>query len=185
MSVKTRSRSDRVFLTGFMGNGKSTIGPILANTIGYEFVDVDRAIERFVRKTVNEIFHEHGEEYFRTLERNLIADLCARKNIVVALGGGTIADPVSYKAVTASGVLVYLKIPPQQIITRLRSKTDRPLLTGASGEILDEESVRSRAMSLYLAREPFYEKADITVLSGEQSVGLTVDEIVRKLSNVR
>jgi shikimate kinase len=167
-----------------MGSGKSTIGPILANTIGYDFIDIDRAIEKFVGKTINQIFREDGEERFRVLERKLVTDVVGRKNVVVALGGGTIADPVSFRTVSTSGIVVYLKIPPQQILARLRTRTDRPLLVGSTGEQLDEEALRAKAMNLFLAREPYYERADVTVLAGERSVGLTVDEIVRKVSDV-
>ena len=66
-----------------MGSGKSTIGPILANTLGYAFVDIDKAIEGQTGKTVKEIFKDHGEEHFRRLERTLIQDLRAKDHIVI------------------------------------------------------------------------------------------------------
>jgi len=164
-----------------MGSGKSTIGPALARAIGYDFIDVDRAIERFAGKTVNDIFKEEGEEQFRGYERGLIADLCEKRRLVVALGGGTISDPVNFSAITGAGIVVYLKMTPEQLFARLRSKTNRPMLAGAASEGLNDEALRARLWDLFLRRETFYEKADLMVMAGGREVGPTVDEIVNKL----
>lgn len=175
-------RGERVFLTGFMGSGKSTIGPILANTIGYEFVDIDRAIEQREGKSINKIFSERGESYFRSLERELIITASARDHVVVSLGGGTIADPENFRLISASGIVVYLKATPEQIFKRLHHKLDRPVLTDNRGERLGDEELRMRIQELFLKREPFYSRADITVETDEKRVGVTVDQIVKKLS---
>lgn len=177
-----KSRNERVYLTGFMGCGKSTIGPILANVLGFEFVDIDRAIEAETGKSVNDIFFEHGEEHFRTIERRLLTELSSRRNIVISLGGGTIVDPQAFNRITGSGIVVYLKTSPEQIFRRLHHKTDRPMLHDRNGELLDEEKLRRRIMELYAVREPLYAKADIIVPTGDMRVGIAVDEIVRKLS---
>ena len=176
-------RKERVYLTGFMGSGKSTIGPILANTIGYDFVDVDRSIETTVGKTVNRIFRDHGEEYFRILERKLIAQLSTTPHMVISLGGGTIADPENFRLISGTGILVYLKTTPEQLFRRLHHKSDRPVLRTEEGEQLPEEELRTRILDLYNRREPFYAKADIVVQTDEVKVGKTVDQIVRKLSH--
>jgi shikimate kinase len=181
MSYADIHKKERIFLTGFMGSGKTTIGPILANTIGYEFADIDTRIERLRGKTINEIFREEGEERFRVLERNLLAELCRERSIVIALGGGTIADPGSRALIARSGILVYLKIPPDQLFNRLRNKTNRPMLEGVTGDRLDEEGLRTRLRELLRKREPYYNSADIVVTTGNQPVGLSVDEIVKKL----
>jgi shikimate kinase len=175
-------RRNRVFLTGFMGSGKSTIGPILANTIGYDYIDVDVTIEKKVGKTVNGIFRDLGEEYFRSVEQALISRLATKQRVVVSLGGGTIVDPVNFRTIIISGILIYLKANPEQLFKRLQCKTDRPVLTDFSGERLSEDRLRSRIQELYLKRELFYSKADITVLTDERKVGPTVDQIVRQLS---
>jgi shikimate kinase len=176
------SRKERVYLTGFMGSGKSTIGPILANTIGYDFVDVDRSIESATGKTINRIFREHGEEYFRTLERTLIAQLSVAPHVVVSLGGGTIADRENFRVISSSGILVYLKTTPEQLFRRLHHKSDRPVLRTEEGEQLPEEELRTRILNLYTLREPYYAKADIMIQTDEVKVGKTVDQLVRKLS---
>jgi shikimate kinase len=177
------ARKERVYLTGFMGSGKSTIGPILANTIGYDFIDVDRSVETSMGKTVNQIFREHGEEHFRVLERTLIAQMSTRPHIVVSLGGGTIADPENFGVIRATGILVYLKTTPEQLFRRLHHKSDRPVLRTEEGEQLPEGELRARILDLYKRREPLYAKADIVVHTDEVKVGKTVDLIVRKLSH--
>jgi shikimate kinase len=175
-------RGERIFLTGFMGSGKSTIGPILANTIGYEFVDIDKAIEQREGKTINEIFMERGESVFRSLERDLIITVSARDHVVVSLGGGTITDPENFRLISTSGIVVYLKATPEQIFKRLHNKRDRPVLTDVRGKLLSGEELRQRIQELYLKREPFYSRADVTVETSEKRVGITVDQIVKKLS---
>ena len=175
-------RHQRIYLTGFMGSGKSTIGPILANTLGYEFVDIDKAIERQTGKAVKEIFKDHGEEHFRRLERVLIQDLQGKDHIVISLGGGTIADPVNFPIIRESGILVYLKTAPEQLFKRLHYKTDRPVLVDRAGDRLSEEALWLRIQDLFIVREQFYEKADIVVPTDEQRLGITVDEIVKRLT---
>jgi len=174
-------RKERIYLTGFMGSGKSTIGPILANTIGYDFVDVDRMIEKAVGLSVDQIFTEHGEAHFRTLERGVIAELSVRQHVVISLGGGTIADPDNFRNISTSGVVVYLKATPEQIFKRVHHKTDRPTLKDISGERLSDDQLRARIHDLYLKREPYYSKADIIIPTDERKVGVTVDQIVKKL----
>lgn len=177
-------RNQRIYLTGFMGSGKSTIGPILANTLGYDFADVDKAIERQVGKTVKEIFQDYGEEYFRKLERALIEDLRTKDHIVISLGGGTIADPVNFPVIRESGILVYLRTAPDQLFKRLQNKTDRPVLVDMAGDRLDEDVLRQRIQELYTRREHFYQQADIVIPTDEHRVGITVDEIVKRLTDL-
>jgi shikimate kinase len=182
MSDHAVSRSLRIYLTGFMASGKSTIGPILANTLGYDFVDIDTLIEVAQKKTVRDIFREHGEQYFRDLEREIIAALAMRDHLVIALGGGALTDPVNLRVITNSGVLVYLKVPPEEILKRVQHRTDRPLLTGPEGERLAPAELRERVLALYEAREPLYSNADIVVMADEQRLGLTVDNVVKLLT---
>ena len=181
MSESAANRSSRIYLTGFMASGKSTVGPILANSLGYDFVDIDTVIEAAQQKAVRDIFREHGEQHFRDLEREIIAGLVMRDHLVIALGGGTLTDPVNLRAIKSTGVLVYLKVPPDEILKRVQHRTDRPLLTGPGGERLAPAELRERVLALYEAREPLYSNADIVVEADEQRLGLTVDKVVKLL----
>ena len=176
------SRNKLIYLAGFMGSGKSTIGPILANTIGYDFLDVDRTIETANGQTINEIFRIHGEDHFRHLERTLIEEITSRSHLVISLGGGTLVDPATFSRIAGSGIVVYLKATQEQIFKRLHHKTDRPVLFGVKGERLDEEELRARIQQLYERREPIYSRADIIIPTDGIKVGATVDLIVRRLA---
>lgn len=175
------ARRDRVYLTGFMGSGKSTVGPILANTIGYDFVDVDHMIEETEGVSVAEVFRLRGEEYFRTREREAIVRLSREPGRVIALGGGALVDPLSFETVITSGILVYLRLPKENLMKRLQQREDRPLLRDASGGRLPEKELRERIDALYRIREPLYARADLILDADELRVGVTVDRLARLL----
>jgi shikimate kinase len=177
----TPDRPSLVFLTGFMGSGKSTIGPILANTLGYEAVDLDREIERKAGKRIAAIFADEGEEQFRRIERELLGACAARTRCIVSLGGGTVSSEENLAIIKAAGLLVYLKVSEEHILRRLRSKTDRPLLRGDDGGPLVEPDLRSRIRDILTKREPFYRRADLTIEIQDQRVGVTVDRLARVL----
>lgn len=182
MNSQDAHRGDRVYLTGFMGSGKSTIGPILANTIGYEFVDLDSLVEAGTGKVISQIFREMGEPAFRALERRTLASIVARTRLVVALGGGLVTDPESFALVTSTGIMVYLRATVEDIAGRLRRKMDRPLILSDAGDSLGDEALLERIQTLLAEREPLYQKADITVDSDGSRLGLTVDRVVRGLT---
>ena len=165
-----------------MGSGKSTIAPILANTLGYSFLDVDHEIEKATGKKVSDIFTDHGEEYFRSVERELLENASAKDHCVVSLGGGTIANDYNFALIKRSGILVYLRADVEQIVQRMKYKTDRPLLTDADGRRLEEDELRKRIIAILRAREGYYTKADLVVETGSNRVGVTVDELVRLLA---
>jgi shikimate kinase len=182
MNGELYERKARIFLTGFMGSGKTTVGPILANSIGYSFVDLDREIEASCGKSVKRIFEDEGEQYFRSRERGLLEELVGRDGMVIALGGGTLTDPAVFDLVQRSGLLVYLKVPPEELFKRLQRKSDRPLLMDAEGNRLPEPELRDRLMQLYARREPLYAQADIIIFADEKRLGLTIDHLVRMLT---
>jgi shikimate kinase len=170
-----------IFLTGFMGSGKSTIGPILANTLGYDFVDVDRLIEAKANARVVEIFERDGEQRFRELERAVLQEVAGRDHCVVSLGGGTIANEHNFELIRRSGVIVYLRLEPDEIYQRVHHRPDRPLLWDGSGRLLSADQLQERIRMLLSDRERYYEQADVVVPSDRRRVGVTVDEIVRRL----
>lgn len=178
------TKKNLIYLTGFMASGKSTIGPILANTLGYSFADVDKVIEERAGKTVKEIFREDGEKFFRDLERHIIEEMSQREHHVISLGGGSVVDPANFSVVKNSGILVYLQSSPEQLLKRLHYKTDRPVLSDSEGQRLNEEQLRDRVLHLYATREPIYSQAHLTIDTDQKKVGITVDEIVKRLSQL-
>ncbi len=176
------NKKKSVYLTGFMGSGKSTVAPVLAATLNYSYVDTDEEIEKRAGKTVSEIFHQHGEQYFRTIERETLLNICKQDELVVALGGGAIADDEHIQTVKSSGVLVYLKTDVEEIIRRLRGATDRPLLESAGALKLNDDEFRNRVIELLKLREPFYMQADIIIEMNNKKVQSVVEEIVSQMN---
>jgi len=172
-----------IYLTGFMGSGKSTIAPILANTLGYRHIDIDKEIEKITGKKVSEIFSDFGEPYFRKAEYSILQEASTQTGCVVSLGGGTIAGDANLHLVKSTGILIYLKIEPEQIFKRMKYKTDRPLLRSPDGTTVSDQELHQRIQMLLQMREPFYAKADITITTDNRRVGITVDEIVHALKS--
>jgi len=170
-----------IFLAGFMGSGKSTIGPILANTLGFDFVDIDKAIEERFGKSVVQIFAEDGETSFRMVEREILGGLVNRTECVVSLGGGTIANEENLELILHNGLIVYLHLSPEGIFNRVRHKMHRPLLRGEDGSMLPVDDLQEKIERLLKAREQFYQQAHIIISTDEKRVGITVDEIVKRL----
>jgi shikimate kinase len=175
------NKKSLIFLTGFMGSGKSTIGPILANTLGYEYVDVDRFIEQKTQKEIVEIFRTEGEKAFRLLERNVLHDLTKLDHSVISLGGGTIANEENCQIVSQNGILIYLKLSPEEILQRVQYRSDRPMLKDADGNPLQAQELEKRILELLSAREPFYSRADVIIHADDMRIGVTVDEIMKSI----
>jgi shikimate kinase len=175
------NKKSLIFLTGFMGSGKSTIGPILANTLGYEYVDVDRLIEQKTDKEIVEIFRTEGEKAFRIIERNTLNELTKLNRSVISLGGGTIANEENCQIVSQHGILIYLKLSPEEILQRVQNKNDRPMLKDASGNPLQGKELEKRIKDLLLFREPFYSRADVIIQADNMRIGVTVDEIIKNI----
>ncbi|MCX7763046.1 MAG: shikimate kinase [Candidatus Kryptonium sp.] len=165
-----------------MASGKSTIGPLLAEKIGYDFLDIDELIENIEGKSIVDIFQEKGEIYFRNIERKILIETVLRlSKFVVALGGGTITFADNLYLVKESGILIYLKARPEVLLQRVKYKTDRPLLLDPDGDVLPENKLFERILSLLKIREPFYLQADFIISTDDKDVDRTVDEILKKI----
>lgn len=165
-----------------MGSGKSTIGPILANTIGYNFVDLDAAIEKRERRKINEIFSEHGEQYFRNVERTLLEEIASRAHkTIISLGGGTLANDQTLLFVKSAGIVIYLKVNEEQIYRRLHAKGDRPMLRDDDGKLLNGAPLMEKIRALLDRRTPYYERADIIMNTDDKKIGMTIDELTKQL----
>ncbi len=170
---------ERIYLTGFMTSGKSTLGKILANVLGWNFYDLDKEIENKENKKVTEIFETNGEEYFRNVESQILKYLSIDKKVVISLGGGTIANNDNVKFITQNGKLIYLKVEPDIIYTRLKKKTDRPLFKEFVLAENSKEDFIKKIESMIGEREKYYNKADLVFDVDNSPIGLTVDKLAK------
>jgi len=166
-----------IYLTGFMAAGKSTVGPILANTLGWDFLDIDSVIEKKAGKRITRLFAEEGEEYFRLLENKTLKELSQLNKHIIALGGGTIANDENLKIIEETGFLVYLKSSPETAYKRLRFKRDRPALLFRGDEEPTKEVFIQRINELLQERKKYYEKSDYIIDTDSSPVGRTIDKI--------
>jgi shikimate kinase len=151
-----------IFLIGFMGSGKSTLGKQLAAGLGYRFVDMDDYIERGYGMSVSEIFGREGEDTFRRLEQEALHRLCDTDATVVAAGGGTPCFFDNMQRMNAVGATVYIQMSPGGLYQRLtKARKKRPLVEGLTGEQLLAYITKTLEI-----REPFYSRA-LIVLKGE------------------
>ena len=166
-----------------MGSGKSTIGPILANTLGWDFYDLDKVIEKKIGKKIREIFEQDGEDFFRSIETETLREISAAEKAVISLGGGTMANDDNIKILKNSGKLFYLKISIEAAYGRLKYKRDRPALTKNVSEDFSKEELLTTIDNLLKVRAGYYEQADYTIETDKASVGKSVDKIVKIISS--
>lgn len=164
----------RLFLSGPMGSGKSTVGRLLATSTGRPFVDLDERVATAAGRTIAAIFQEEGEAGFRERERNAVFEVLrnAPDNGVVALGGGTVLDAAVRKAVLAAGTLITLDARPEVLAERLRGDRSRPLLHGEASNV-------DRLRALSSSRRRAYAMSHATVDTSELSIGQVVTEVER------
>ncbi len=129
----------RIYLIGYMGCGKSTLGRKLADHSGMQFIDMDNYIEMRNCKTVPQIFEEEGEDAFRNIERKALEELSEFNNVIIATGGGAPCFFDNINLMNQTGKTIYLNIDPDILAERLiKSKSDRPLIRGKSKKELIE-----------------------------------------------
>jgi shikimate kinase len=165
-----------LYLVGFMGTGKSTVGRILARQLGLAFLDSDHEIERRTGVDIPMIFDKEGEAGFRARERDVIAELTQRPRIVLSTGGGAILAPESRALLRERGFVVYLQTSVQQQALRVREGQHRPMLHGA-------DDVSERLAALMAVRAPLYEQtAHIVVSTDRRHVRSVAEQIMRELA---
>lgn len=162
-SEAMRLRFGNIVLCGFMGCGKSTAGSILAKQLGRQFIDMDTYIEQQTGMTVSEIFAKKGESWFRKKEKEACQKLSRKSGLVLAAGGGALADPENAAVLRETGIIVLLDPPYEAIVQRLADDHSRPMLEKA-----DRKAVMRR---LYETRMPLYKAAaDLTVSAADSTV---------------
>jgi shikimate kinase len=162
-----------IAMVGMMGAGKSSIGRRLAARLGLPFVDADVEIEKAANATITEIFEQHGEEYFRDGERRVIQRLLDGAPKVLATGGGAFIQPETRAAIQAGAISIWLKADRDLILSRIRRRSNRPLLkTNDPGAVVDR---------LIAERDPIYAESDIQIQSRDVAHDVVVDVIFAAL----
>lgn len=135
-----------VYLIGFMGSGKSTVGKKLSKRLGFSFIDLDSAIELAEERTVSEIFTDEGESYFRNIEADVLRDSSKKSDTVISCGGGTPCFNENMDFMNNTGQTVYLEMTAAALMSRLiNSRNKRPLIAGLDDSELDHFIRRSLA----------------------------------------
>jgi shikimate kinase len=172
----------KIFLVGYMGSGKTTLGKLLAKKLNLQFIDVDLFIENRYRKSIPVIFEEKGEEGFREIERRTLQEISGFENIVISTGGGLPCFFDNMEMMNQAGTTIYLKISVGELARRLQSgQQKRPLIQGKN----QQELIDYITLSLQ-SREKFYSQASFVYeIEGQTSledINLHIDRLINCLS---
>jgi shikimate kinase len=162
--------TDKVYLVGFMGAGKSTLARSLAARLDWRAEDIDERIEAREGRSVSAIFAAQGEAYFRQVERRVLLDLLPLRHAVVATGGGTFADAENRAVINRDGLSIWLDIPLPVIVNRIPPDGRRPLAAD-----------RTRFERLYEARRAAYQQAHVHLDAGGVAVEALVEQLLDRL----
>ena len=149
-------KKKNICIMGLMGSGKSIIGKDLSKYLNLKFYDTDKQIEIEAKKSINAIFEEDGETYFRDIEEKICIELLTHKNCVISLGGGSIINKKIREAINKNSYSIYLKVKLNVLLNRLNSSNKRPLLN-------KKHNKREILQNIYDKRKKFYEKANFIV----------------------
>nr|WP_244532822.1 shikimate kinase [Geitlerinema sp. PCC 9228] len=162
-----------------MGSGKTTLGRILAQRLGYKFFDTDVLVEQATSMKVSDIFAQWGENQFRELETQVLAELSAYKNLAIATGGGMVLRRQNW-GYLYHGITVWLNVPVEALYQRLQTDNTRPLL--------QTPDPKAKLESIYQQRRQLYAQADLQIVpqeneSPEQLATRVTEEVVNRLKS--
>lgn len=161
-----------IYLVGFMGTGKSSVGCKLAKERGWNFVDLDELIELKEQRRIVDIFAKDGEAYFRKIEKKILKQVSTQKEFVVACGGGMVLDKDNIKLMKKTGMMICLYASPEEILKRVSANKNRPLLNVGKPQ--------KRIELLLKMRAPYYMQADKIINTSRFSV----KQVVKKISKI-
>lgn len=171
-----------IFLIGYMGSGKTTLGEALAKEMNMQFIDLDHYIECHFHKQVRQIFAESGEQAFRDIERRMLLEVACFDDVIVACGGGTPCQPGNMEQMNLHGTTVYLTVGIDRLVQRLSlpsAKAKRPLIADKSDDELHDFIARALA-----ARAKWYEKALISFDSTDIETAYTTTLRAKELKQL-
>jgi shikimate kinase len=173
---------DHLFLTGFMGSGKSTIGKALARRLNRRFIDTDDHIEKAMKMAISDIFASRGESWFRDYEEMVVKELVSTsKQAVFSLGGGTLLSAPTRQLILSSGKLIYIKSEPEEIWKRIKHSTRRPLLR-PQGQEWEKQEYLERMAVLMHDRQKGYRAAHFHIDRDGKEVDEIVADILERLN---
>lgn len=165
-------KKNNVILIGFMGSGKTTVGIRLSYRMRRIFEDTDKLIEKKQKREIKEIFAAEGEDFFRTLETEMLLHLEETvNNRVISVGGGTPVKEENRKILKRLGTVIYLRLSPETVYERLKNDTTRPLLQG--------EDPKGKIYQLMESRKEAYESCADIILDVDR---LSVEEILGEIT---
>ncbi|MCU0651540.1 MAG: shikimate kinase [Candidatus Omnitrophica bacterium] len=165
---------NNIYLVGFMGTGKTSVGYELAKKIKQQFIDLDSLIELREKKLIADIFAEKGEPYFRKVEKQALKEVAKEKGFVVATGGGIVINPENIKIMKETGMLICLSASPEVILKRVSGLDLRPLM--------NVKDPKKQIELLLKLRAPYYALAGKTIDTSKLSVGRVVQNIIKVIS---
>ncbi len=171
----------RIFLIGYMGSGKTTVGKLLAASLGFSFIDLDHYIENRYNRRISDLFAERGEAGFREIEHRLLQEVAEIENAVVSTGGGAPCFFDNMLLMNRVGTTVYLQTNAQELARRLQKvQSNRPLLKDKS-----PEELLAFIEKMLADREPFYGQASLIVENNGCNPQLICEEVLQKISKLR
>ena len=167
----------RIFLIGFMGAGKTTVGKELSSQMKLSFIDLDHFIENRYHKTIRQIFEEKGEDAFRDMEQKTLREVAEFEDVVISTGGGTPCFHQNMLFMNEKGTTVYLKVSIEELVKRISlNKNVRPVLNGYS-----DNELNLFVEEIMAKRSPAYEQAQIIFSAETQDVSALCKQLSREI----
>lgn len=171
-----------VFLIGYMGCGKSTLGRALSRASGLQFIDLDHYIENRFHATVSQLFAERGEEGFRRIEQAMLDEVSGFSDVIVACGGGTPCFFNNMDLMNERGVTVWLNTPVSRLYERLqRNRSKRPIIANKT-----DQELMAFIVEALRQREPFYRRAAhrfcATLLEDKSQISITAADFIKRFN---
>ncbi|ABB56924.1 shikimate kinase [Synechococcus elongatus] len=176
MSLVTALNGLDLFLVGLMGSGKTTIGKLLAESLGYTYVDTDSLIENVTGRSIPEIFASDGEAGFRQIETQVLEEVASYRRLVVATGGGIVIRPENWSYLQ-QGLVIWLDVPIPELLRRLEGDQNRPLL--------QTEAPATTLQALWEQRRDRYAQADLRIaIEASEDPEVTMQRILEVIPSV-